>query len=40
MIQRTKSTLGKLKSNTSSFESHWKQAGISVFIFIGMSDTF
>ncbi|MDI7184470.1 transposase [Leptospira santarosai] len=28
LIQRTKSTLGKLQSNTSSFEVYWKQAGI------------
>ncbi|WP_082288379.1 IS630 family transposase [Leptospira santarosai] len=28
LIQRTKSTLGKLKSNTSSFDTYWKQAGI------------
>ncbi|MDI7184005.1 transposase, partial [Leptospira santarosai] len=28
LILRTKSTLEKLKSNTSSFESYWKQAGI------------
>ncbi|MDI7237152.1 hypothetical protein QMM95_13850, partial [Leptospira santarosai] len=28
LTQRTKSTLGKLKSNTSSFETYWKQVGI------------
>ncbi|OOV45812.1 DDE endonuclease [Leptospira borgpetersenii serovar Ballum] len=28
LIQRTKSTLGILKSNTISFDSYWRQAGI------------
>ncbi|EMJ63267.1 hypothetical protein LEP1GSC051_2049 [Leptospira sp. P2653] len=28
LIQRTKSTLGILKSNTFSFDSYWKQAGV------------
>ncbi|EMO21756.1 hypothetical protein LEP1GSC168_1334 [Leptospira santarosai str. HAI134] len=28
LIRRTKSTLGKLKSNMSSFETYWKQTGI------------
>ncbi|EMM76059.1 DDE family endonuclease [Leptospira santarosai str. 2000030832] len=28
LIRRTKSTLRKLKSSTSSFETYWKQAGI------------
>ncbi|EMN59059.1 hypothetical protein LEP1GSC090_2880 [Leptospira borgpetersenii serovar Javanica str. MK146] len=28
LIQRTKSTLGILKSNTISFDSYWRQAGV------------
>ncbi|EKR99175.1 hypothetical protein LEP1GSC125_3620 [Leptospira mayottensis 200901122] len=28
LVKRAKSILGKLKSNTDSFESYWKRVGI------------